>query len=221
MISPEAKRRYVALRKRGTSQAKAMALAGIESRASAWRIDRKEGIVGRGVEDQEPEPAASPTPAPPPNAGTFRDRVVHDSEVRAELEGVLPLEVIAALEAPDQPAQAEIAGGEGLPPVVIDAGDSQEPSGGFGAKAIPPGHPALSRKSYVPGRDRSFAVGMNPSEADLGPDPDIAGHTQRQDAPGGAPWPPTKPIDESPTPASFVEGGRGEPRAVGGRPSTS
>jgi hypothetical protein len=47
----------------------------------------------------------------------------------------------------------------------------------------------------VHGRNPSFAVGMNPSEADLGRDPDIAGHTQRQDAPGGAPRRPVRPID--------------------------
>lgn len=56
MIFPEQKRRYVQLRKRGSSQAEAMAVVGI-SRQAAWRIDKAEDIGREPKKDPEPEPA--------------------------------------------------------------------------------------------------------------------------------------------------------------------
>jgi hypothetical protein len=176
------KRRLIALVRSGKTVTEARTQVGV-SRTTAWRW-----LKGAKAEaDPEPEPAATLAPAP---------RL--DPDDRRDLEQVLPLDVIAALDAPDEPepsGHVVIPGDDGLPHVVLHAGDPEQPSKGFGQRAIPPGDPALSRKSYVPGRDRSFAVGMNPSEADLGPDPDIASRTQRPDAPEVGPRRPVRPID--------------------------
>ena len=210
MISAQRKRRLVSLVRNGKPVTQACAQVGV-SRTTAWKWLKE-------AKAESPEPAAAPQP----------QESHRDLEAREELERVLPADMLEALYVPDEPeAPAHAKINDGLPAVVVKAGDREEPSGGFGAKAIPEGHPAGTRKTYMPGRDRSFAHGLNPSASDLGPDPDIVGHTQRHDAPGGAPRRPVRPIDPRESYAGVLRRKRGRgtqsqqgftpPMVVGGR----
>jgi hypothetical protein len=192
MISAQRKRRLVSLVRNGKSATEARAQVGV-SRTTAWRWLKE-------AKAEDPEPVSSEPGQPresdaEPDQG-YGDTVgaFHDPDVRHELEAVLPPAVLAALEAPDDPDPAADAAkttpDSGLPHVVIDAGDPEQPSTGFGQREMPQGHPALNppgppgTSSYVPGRFRSFAYGLNPSEADLGPDRDLMRSTMRPAAPG-------------------------------------